>query len=166
MARPSLTYQLASISEDAIGPADRMFRRRFGLRIHEIRVLRLIDDHPGITFTQLAAATKIERTATSRILRRLIQGGFVRRKIDENDARHFQLTSTPKAKALRERADPLTEEIENLVLSVLAPAQRKQFEKTVFKLTNWLQTGFPQELAQHYPDAITPVGKPTGRRKP
>lgn len=157
MPRPSLTYQLATISEDAIGPADRLFTKRFGLHVHEIRVLRLIDDQPGVTFTQLAAQTKIERTATSRILSRLIKGGYVRRKIDEKDARHFQLTATPKAKALRQRADPLTEEIEDLVMSVLSATQRKQLQTIVTALTNWLHTDFPRELARGYPDAVEPL---------
>lgn len=159
MARQSLTYQLATISEDAIGPADRMFQKRFGLHVHEIRVLRLIDDQPGVTFTELARQTKIERTATSRILSRLIKGGYVRRKIDESDARHFKLTTTAKARALREKADPLTEELENLVLSVLNPAQRKQLATIVAALMNWLHSGFPQELAERYPDAFESVRK-------
>ncbi len=159
MARQSLTYQLASVSEDAISPADRMFRDRFGLHIHEIRVLRLIDDQPGVTFTELARQTKFERTATSRILSHLIKGGYVRRKIDEKDARHFQLSSTAKAKALREKADPLTEEIETLILSVLTPMQRKQLKTIVDALAKWLHSDFPRELAKRYPDAIETVRK-------
>ena len=153
MGRPSLTYQLASIAEDAIGPADRMFQKRFGLHVHELRVLRLIDDQPGVTFTQLAEQTKIERSATSRILARLIKGGYVRRKIDEKDARHFQLSATAKARALRERADPLTDEIEALVLSVLSATQRAQLETILGKLTDWLQKDFLLRLQEQYPDA-------------
>ncbi len=164
MARQSVTYRLATISEDAISPADRMFLKRFGLHVHEIRVLRLIDDQPGVTFTELARQTKIERTATSRILSRLIKGGYVRRKIDESDARHFKLTATAKARALRAKADPLTEELEDLVLSVLKPAQRKQFETIVVALTNWLHSGFPRELAERYPETFESVRK--AKREP
>jgi DNA-binding MarR family transcriptional regulator len=153
MARSSLTYQLASIAEDAIGPADRVFQKRFGLHVHEIRVLRLIDDQPNVTFTELAAQTKIERSATSRILSRLIKAGYVRRKIDEKDARHFQLTATAKARALRQRADPLTEDIENMVLSVLSATQRQQLEVILGKLTGWLHTDFLIHLVERYPDA-------------
>jgi DNA-binding MarR family transcriptional regulator len=101
LARQSFTYRLASISEDAIGPADRMFKRRFGMHVREIRVLRLIDDQPGVTFTRLAAQTRIERTATSRIVSRLIAGGYVKRKSDERDAR--------QRRQLLEMLDRLTE---------------------------------------------------------
>jgi DNA-binding MarR family transcriptional regulator len=157
MARHCFTLQLAAISEDAIVPTDRMFKRRFGLHVHELRVLRLIDDRPGVTFTQLATQTKIERSATSRILSRLIKAGYVRRKIDEADARHFKLTATAKARALRRRADPLTDEIEDLFLSVLSANQRRQLWSILGALTDWLNTDFPRRLAERYPDVVAPA---------
>ena len=130
-----------------------MFQKRFGLHVHELRVLRLIDDQPGVTFTQLAEETKFERSATSRILAHLIKAGYVRRKIDDRDARHFQLSATAKARALRERADPLTEEIEALVLSVLSATQRAQLEIILGRLTDWLHRDFLLRLQEQYPDA-------------
>ena len=73
MLQNSFTYQLASIAEDAITPAAKLFKQRFGLDVRELRVLRLIGDEPGTSFTELAHKTRFERTATSRILSRLIE---------------------------------------------------------------------------------------------
>ena len=56
MLKQSLTYALASIVEEGIGTADRLFRQRFGWDVRELRVLRLVRDTPGITFTALAQA--------------------------------------------------------------------------------------------------------------
>ncbi len=162
LARQSFTYRLASISEEAIGPADRMFKQRFGMHVHEIRVLRLIDDQPGVTFTRLAAQTRIERTATSRIVSRLIAGGYVKRKSDARDARQYQLTATAKAKALREEADPLTRDIEALVLSALDARERRQLLEMLDRLGEWLNTGFAEALAQRYPEFIPPAGAARG----
>ncbi len=159
VARQSLTYQLASISEDAVGLADRMFKQRFGLHVHDLRVLRLIDDQPGVTFTALATQTKIERSATSRIVTRLIKAGYVRRKNDARDARQFQLTATAKARALRERADPLTADIEALVLSVLPAAKRRQFLEMLDALAGWLQADFARILAERYPELASPASR-------
>ncbi len=160
MLRQSFTYQLASIAEDAVGPAARLFENRFGLNVHELRVLRLIDDQPGVTFTSLARQTKFERSATSRILSRLIKAGHVRREIDEDDARHFRLFSTPQGKALRERSDPLSLELEAIILSSLGESQRAEFLRAVDTLSTWLNTHFVQELERRYPEA-----KGTLRRK-
>ena len=151
MLRESVTYQLASFSEDAVGAAARLFRDRFGLNVHELRVLRLIDDQPAVTFTSLARQTKFERSATSRILSRLIKQGLVRREIDEADARHFLLHVTPAGKALREAADPLSREMESLFLSALSEAERAELRRMLDKLSVWLASGFPGEVKRRYP---------------
>lgn len=153
MLQQSFTYQLASISEDAIKPAARMFERRFGLDVRELRVLRLIGDQPGVNFTTLAAQTRFERSATSRMLSRLIKSGLVRRELDEQDARQFRLFITPKGVDLRGRADPLSLELEDLILSALTPAERQQFRESLDKLSAWLAREFQGALHRRYPDA-------------
>ena len=144
--RQSFTYQLASIAEDAISPAAKLFKARFGLDVHELRVLRLIGDEPGITFTELARRTRFERSATSRILSRLIKGALVRRELDEKDARKFQLFITHSGEMLRKEADPLSLELEALILSNLSPVERDDFRRILDKLTLWVNFEFPAEL--------------------
>lgn len=160
MLLQSFTYQLAAIAEDAIRPAALLFEKRFGLNVHELRVLRLIDDQPGVTFTRLAELTKFERSATSRILSRLIKARLVRREIDEDDARQFRLFATGTGRALRAEADPLSLELEALILSVLSEAEQMQFRTMLDRLSGWLNSAFADELARHYPDAA----KTTKRR--
>lgn len=150
MLRESVTYQLASISEDAVGSAARLFQERFGLTVHDLRVLRLVDDQPGVTFTSLARQTKFERTATSRILSRLIKQGLIRREIDDSDARHFLLQTTPEGKALRRAADPLSLEMEALVLSALDEGERAELRRLLDKLSAWLAGGYGEEMARRY----------------
>ncbi|MDR3525011.1 MAG: MarR family transcriptional regulator [Acetobacteraceae bacterium] len=153
MLQQSFTYQLASISEDAIKPAAKMFERRFGLDVQALRVLRLVGDQPGVNFTTLAAQTRFERSATSRILSRLIKAALVRRELDECDARQFRLFITDKGIELRQQADPLSLALEDLILSALAPDERVQFRQTLDKLSDWLARAFVGELTRRYPDA-------------
>lgn len=155
MLRQSLTYQLASMAEDAVGPAARLFERRFGLDVHELRVLRLIGDQPGVTFTTLAKQTRFERSATSRILSRLVKAHLVQREIDEADARQFRLHITAKGMALRERADPLSLEIETLILSSLSPQEQKDLRRMLDRLSTFLHTDFVSELERLYPETST-----------
>jgi len=154
MLTQSFTYQLASIVEDAIGPAARLFEQRFGLDVRALRVLRLIDDQPDITFTSLAGQTKFDRGATSRIVWQLIKAGLIRREIDAHDARQFHLRVTAKGRRLRHDADPLSLELEALILSALSEAEREQFRAMLGKLTAWLSGQFADELAQRYPEAL------------
>lgn len=164
MVQTSITYKLAALSEDAIGSASRIFTKRFGLHVHQIRVLRLIADEPGITFTQLARQSKIERSATSRIVSKLIRGGFVRRVNVDSDARQFQLFVTAKGLKLRERADPLTVEIEGLIMSVLDEGERRVFNAAVEKLSAWVHGDYGGILAARYPEVAQP--KPRARAAP
>ena len=153
MLKQSFTYQLASISEDAIKPAAKLFGRRFGLDVQELRVLRLVGDQPGVNFTTLAAQTRFERSATSRILSRLIKSGLIRRELDEHDARQFRLFITDKGIELRRQADPLSLALENLILSALTPKERQQFRQALDKLSDWLAHEFLGELTRRYPDS-------------
>ena len=115
-------------------------------------MLRLVGDQPGVNFTKLAALTRFERSATSRILSRLIKSGLLRRENVEDDARQFRLFITPKGNSLREVADPLSTALEDLILSSLSPAEREQFRQTLDKLSEWLTREFPQELVRIYPE--------------
>lgn len=164
MLKQSFTYQLAAIAEDAINPAARLFEQRFGLDVHDLRVLRLIDDQPGITFTRLSALTKFERSATSRILSRLVKAGLIRREIDTADARQYRLFATPKGRTLREGADPLSLDLEALILSALSNEERQQFRLILDKLSHWLNNEFSRELARRYPEAA-PASQPQPKRR-
>ena len=153
MLEDSLTYKLTSIAEDAIGGAETLFRGRFGLDVRTLRVLRLIDDRPGTTFTELTLRTKFERSATSRLLAQLIKTGLVRRRIDPRDARHFKLYATAAGKALRARADPLTQALEGLMLAPLSDAERRRFMTTLDKILAWIGGGYGPEMHSRFPDA-------------
>lgn len=153
MLKQSFTYQLAAIAEDAVRPVARLFEQRFGFNVHELRVLRLIDGEPGITFTRLTRLTKFERSATSRILSRLIRAGLVRREIDDHDARQFRLSATAQGQALCRQADPLSLEMEGLILSALDEADQVRFRAMLDRLSDWLETRYPEVLAQRYPDS-------------
>lgn len=153
MLKRSITYQLASIAEDGIGKATRIFESRFGWNVYEIRVLRLIRATPGITFTALAAATRFERTATSRMLSRLTKAGLVKRVNSTEDARRFGLSLTRKGEDLCDKADPLSLELETMMLEPLSAEQRKAFRSMVATILEWVREGYREKVVSRFPDA-------------
>ena len=159
MLNRSLTYHLASIAEDGIGNATRIFEKRFGWNVYEIRVLRLVRDTPGITFTRLAQLTKFERSATSRILSRLIKAGLVTRTNSEKDARQFSLTVTQAGLELCEKADPLSLELEAIMLEPLSETQRDAFREMLSMLLPWVREGYVEKVRERFPEAIPEGGK-------
>lgn len=153
MLRDSLTYKLASIADGAISDATRLFRGRFGWDVYEIRVLRVVRDNPGITFTDLAALTRFERSATSRILVRLAKAGLVRRESSEQDARRYFLTVTKDGAAICRDADPLTAELEALMLEPLSPADRRKLLESIETVLAWVQGDYRAEVRKRFPEA-------------
>lgn len=60
-------------------------------------VMRFIDRHPGTTASAAAEATQLISSNFSRAVRGLEKKGFVRRDVDELDARRVRLYPTEKA---------------------------------------------------------------------
>ena len=165
MLKRSITYQLASIAEDGIGKATRIFESRFGWNVYEIRVLRLIRATPGVTFTALAETTRFERTATSRMLSRLTKAGLVKRVNSVEDARRFGLTLTRRGEDLCDKADPLSLELETMMLEPLTAEQRKAFRSMVATVLDWVGDGYGEKVAARFPEAQgAPVRKLRGAK--
>ncbi len=163
MLERSLTYHLSSITEDGIGSANRIFETRFGWSVRELRVLRLVRSTPGVTFTALSASTKFDRSLTSRILSSLIKAQLIERTNSPEDARVFTLKTTPKGKALCDQADPLTVELEALMLKPLPDKEREVFLAAIDRVKAWVQQGYIEEIGRRYPEMNTGS---LGKRKP
>lgn len=153
MLERTLTYSLSTIVEDGIGKANHLFVSRLGWSVRELRVLRLVRATPGITFTDLAAATKFERSLTSRILSRLIKAGLIARVNSDHDARVFTLSATARGDAVCAKADPMTLELEALVLTPLSTAERQSFLAMVEKVQTWVRTDYAGEVDRRFPEA-------------
>jgi DNA-binding MarR family transcriptional regulator len=152
MLERSLTYHLSAITEDGIGNANQIFETRFGWSVRELRVLRIVRSTPSVTFTALAALTKFDRSLTSRILSSLIKAGLIERTNSPEDARIFTLKVTSEGEALCARADPLTADLEALMLQPLAADEREAFLAMIGRIRAWVQEGYIQEVARRYPE--------------
>ena len=156
MLKQSLTYTLASMAEEGIGTANRLFQQRFGWDVRELRVLRLVRDTPGLTFTALARLTRLERSATSRTLTRMIKAGLIERVGVATDGRQYTLLVTPAGRDLCTKADPLTQELEALMLAPLTPAQRAHLVEMLEQVLGWVSGGYRAEVLARFPEATAP----------
>ena len=65
----------------------------------EINVMRYVDRHPGTSPTAVAAATGLQRSNLSRVLRELETKGMVAKAADDSDGRQATLQPTARAAA-------------------------------------------------------------------
>lgn len=107
--------------------------------IREVRVLRLIDDYPGITFIEICRATGLERSLTSRIIRALLAGGLVKREGVETDARKYGLSITALGKRKRLEARALSDQLEEVLLKPLSADELTRLKDMLDRLAAWVR---------------------------
>lgn len=135
-----LTYLLEIIADEAIAGNDALFVRDLGYSIREIRVLRIVDDNPGITFVEIWEKSGLERSLTSRILQKLIGDGLLLRTSSGTDARKYHLSTTPKGQALRKRGRVMSDALEALLLDPFPPEDRARLFEQIERLGRWVRS--------------------------
>lgn len=139
-AMERLTYRLSLLSQLAIDANDEIFRDSVGLSIREVRVLRLIDDNPGITFVELNEAANLERSLTSRIIQRLLNADLVRRENDASDSRKFRLFSSSAGREARVKAHAISDRLEEILLRPLDPDEIEALDARLARLADWVRS--------------------------
>ena len=82
-------------------PDDVLRNIGFGRAHH--RVLHFVNRHPGMKVAELLEVLKITKQSLGRVLKELVDQGYVVQKEGENDRRQRLLFVTPKGKALAMR---------------------------------------------------------------
>jgi DNA-binding MarR family transcriptional regulator len=144
-----LTYRLDVLSTGAIRVANEVYASRCGLTVRELRILRLVDDNPGITFRDLTEETKFERSLTSRLLNGLLDNGLIGRENSATDARVFHLRTTKVGKSRRRLATAIGQKLEPHLLKPLSQSQRAGLLEAIELLTEWVHGDFAREIDFH-----------------
>ena len=135
-----LTYLLEIIADEAIAGNDAIFLRELGYSIREIRVLRIVDDSPGITFVEIWEKSGLERSLTSRVLQKLIGDGLLSRTSSGTDARKYHLSTTPQGQAMRQRGRVMSDALEALLLDPFPVADRARLFEQIERLGRWVRS--------------------------
>jgi DNA-binding MarR family transcriptional regulator len=84
---------------DFVGDADRLLETyRFGRAHH--RALHFVSRRPGLTIAELLEILRITKQSLNRVLRDLIEGGFIEARAGEEDRRQRKLFATLKGERL------------------------------------------------------------------
>ena len=140
-------FQMHALSNAANEAGHQIFIDACGLEIRMIRVLRLIDDQPGITFAGIVKAAGLERSHVSRMIQQLIREGFVERRNSEHDARQFELYALDRGREARRKADSLSERGLDVLFAPLDEGQKRAFVETLNTLARWVDSeGFEEAM--------------------
>jgi len=105
-------------------PDDVLAKFGFGRAHH--RVLHFVNRHPGIKVADLLDVLNITKQSLGRVLKQLVDEGYVLQKEGENDRRQRLLFVTPKGETLAMKLSGLQTERIARALSELGPNAHEQ----------------------------------------
>lgn len=118
-----LPYQLSVASNAVSGLIAERYRRRFGLKIPEWRVMAVLGDAGTMTQRALTAATVMDKVAVNRAVKVLEERGLVARVPNPGDGRSHLLALTGDGRAIHAEVMPLARATEADLLAGLAPQE-------------------------------------------
>lgn len=107
-----LPYRLAVLANAVSRAIARRYEDEFGLSIPEWRVMALLGVSPGLTATEVADATPMDKVAISRAVRGLMDAGRLKASADKADGRRQRLALTAAGMAIYRRIVPLARALE------------------------------------------------------
>ncbi|MFI0400493.1 MAG: MarR family winged helix-turn-helix transcriptional regulator [Thiolinea sp.] len=135
-----LTHRLEILADEAIKATDPLFMEKLGCSIREMRVLRMIDDHPGIAFNEIMHITGLDRSLVSRLIRSLLEKKLIDRVNSEQDARRYGLFTTAVGKEYRAQGRVWSDAAEALLWQPLEPNEVATLNVLLSKLLVWVRT--------------------------
>lgn len=106
----------------------------FGITPVQYGLLTILSTSPDADQVTLANALGIDRTNVADVLRRLEQGGLIRRRRSVEDRRMVLARLTPQGEDMVERMHPFMARAQERLLSELSGAERDAFLATLMRL--------------------------------
>ena len=110
---------------DFVGDPDRILAQYGFGRAHH-RVLHFVDRYPGLTIAELLDILRITKQSLNRVLKDLIDQGYVEQQTGTSDRRQRLLFCTPSGRALT--ADLTRVQVRRIVRALDAPAADEETE--------------------------------------
>ena len=129
-----LPYRLSVLTNTMSRAFARRYGERFGLSIPEWRVMAVLGRWPGLTASQVAQRTAMDKVAVSRAVARLLEAGRLSRVADEGDRRRALLHLSPAGQAIHDEVVPQARAFERRVLDGIAPAEREALFRLLDRL--------------------------------
>ena len=128
--------------------------REAGLYASQELLLMVLWDAGPQRQTDLGAELGMDSAGTTRVVQRLEQAGFVRRRPDPEDRRATLVEVTDRGQQLRERVEGMWAQLEELTVADMTPAERQAALDTLLRLERNVRDTEPAARA----------GRPAARR--
>ncbi|WP_140909384.1 MarR family winged helix-turn-helix transcriptional regulator [Cognatiluteimonas lumbrici] len=119
-----LPYRLSVLSNRISDAIAKEYSQRYSLGVTEWRVMAVLGRWPGLSASQVAQRTAMDKVAVSRAVARLLQAGRLSRTADAGDRRRALLRLSPAGQAIHDEVVPHARGFEERLLDGMPEAER------------------------------------------
>jgi DNA-binding MarR family transcriptional regulator len=129
-----LPYRLSVASNAVSGRISNAYRKRFGLKIAEWRLIAILAETPSLTPAMLGDRTRMDKIAVSRAAAALIERGLVAADDNPADGRSHFLSLTDDGRALYAEIAPVALATEAALFESLSADERATLESLLRRI--------------------------------
>lgn len=129
-----LPYRLSVLSNRISQDIARLYADRFALGVTEWRVIAVLGRYPGLSGSEVAERTAMDKVAVSRALARLLRDGRIKRSTHGSDRRRSVLALSAKGYRIYDEITPLALRLERELLEDLDAADRDALARILDRL--------------------------------
>lgn len=135
-----LPYRLSVLSNQVSQGIAHTYSEPFDLSVTEWRILAILGIEEGLSATEVADRSAMDKVSISRAVKRLIAAGRLTREQDRADGRSRILSLTKEGRAVYEAIAPAALEFEKALVSVLSKQEREFLDKVMERLLDHTET--------------------------
>jgi DNA-binding MarR family transcriptional regulator len=129
-----IPYRLSVASNAVSSRISQSYRRRFGLKIAEWRIIAILAEHPRMTPQFLGEATRMDKITVSRASAALLDRGLVEAADNPEDGRSHLLSLTHDGRQLYDEIAPQALAMEDRLVSALTADERAKLMELLTRL--------------------------------
>jgi len=131
-----LPYRLSVLSNTISRSIAEIYDREFGLNIWQWRVMAVVGETSGVSATDVAERTAMDKVAVSRAVSGLIELGYLTREASQIDARRSVLALTKQGQSIYRQIVPLALDYEKDLLKGIEKHELDALQNTLSQLAS------------------------------
>jgi len=131
-----LPYRLSVASNAVSDRISQSYRKRFGLKIPEWRLIAILAEHESMTPQEVGQAGELDKITVSRAAAALIERGLVSQRRNPGDGRSHFLSLTADGRGLYTEIAPAALAMEAELLANFSAEERETLESLLRRIEN------------------------------
>ena len=138
-----LPYRLSVLSNAVSRKIAKIYEQEFDLSIWQWRIIAVLGERGGLTSTEVAQRTLMDKPTVSRAAASLIERGILERQIDREDRRRAPMRLTVEGEAIYAAVIPRALDSERELLGALSETESETLHNLLSRLAAVVSPDMP-----------------------